>query len=94
MDLKKYVFENAENDIIGKIYHNDMEELQFINKSKEYMKISKKVKNLEKMLLKECAKEKVRKYIEYTNEKMSIEAENQFKLGFKTAVKIMLEALK
>lgn len=94
MDFKEYVMEDSENNIIRKIYHNNMEELQMMNQSKEYIQISKKIKKLEKTLLKEFTEEKVKKYIEYTNEKISIEAESQFELGFKTAVKIILQALK
>lgn len=94
MDFKEYVMEDSENNIIRKIYHNNMEELQMMNQSKEYIQISKKIKKLEKTLLKEFTEEKVKKYIEYTNEKVSIEAESQFELGFKTAVKIILQALK
>lgn len=94
MNLKKYGFENTEKDIISKIYHNDMEEIQVLNQSKEYVKISKKLKKLEKMLLKEFTQERVKQYIEYTNEKMSVEAESQFRLGFKMAIKIIFQALK
>ena len=94
MDFKEYVMEDSENNIIRKIYHNNMEELQMMNQSKEYVQISKKIKKLEKILLKEFTEEKVEKYIEYTNEKISIEAVSQFELGFKTAVKIILQALK
>lgn len=80
--------------MISKIYHNDMEDLQCISETKEYLIISKKIKKLEKELLKNFTKDKVKKYIEYTNERNSIEAEDQFKLGFKTAIKIILQALK
>ena len=94
MDFEEYVMEDSENNIIRKIYHNNMEELQMMNQSEEYVQISKKIKKLEKTLLKEFTEEKVKKYIEYTNEKVSIEAESQFELGFNTAVKIILQALK
>lgn len=94
MDLRKCGFENVEEDMIYKIYHNDMEDLQDMNQSKEYMKITRKIKKMEKILFKEFTKENVSKYIEYTNEKISIEAESQFELGFKTAVKIIFQALK
>ena len=94
MDFKEYLVENSGKDIISKIYHNDMEELQYISESKEYWIISKKIRKIEKELSKNFTKDKVKKYIEYTNERNSIEAENQFKLGFKTAVKIILQALK
>lgn len=90
MDLK----EDLERDIISKIYHNNLEELQMINQSKEYIDLSKKIKLTEDMLFKDFTQENVKKYIEYTNERNSIEAENQFKLGFKTAIRIILETLK
>lgn len=94
MDLKKSGLKNEEEDIIQKIYYNDLEELQKINQTEEYIEITKKMKKLEKVLFKEFTKENVTKYIEYTNEKISIEAENQFELGFKTAMKIIFQALK
>lgn len=90
MDLK----EDLERDIISKIYHNNLEELQMINQSKVYIDLSKKIKLTEDMLFKDFTQENVKKYIEYTNERNSIEAENQFKLGFKTAIRIILETLK
>ena len=94
MDLKKYELENLEEDMINRIYHNNLEDLQYMNQTKEYLEVSKKIKKMEKTLFKEFTKENVTKYIEYTNEKMSIEAENQFELGFKIAVRIILQALK
>ena len=56
MDLKKYLEKNTEKDIISKIYHNDMEELQSISQSKEYIEISKKIESIEKDLLKKFSK--------------------------------------
>ncbi len=94
MDLKKYLEKNTEKDIISKIYHNDMEELQSISQSKEYIEISKKIESIEKDLLKKFSKEKIGRYREYINERDSMDAESQFKLGFKTAIKIILQALK
>lgn len=94
MDLKKCGFENVEENMIYKIYHNDMEDLQNRNQSKEYVKITKKIEQMEKTLFKKFNKENVSKYIEYTNEKVSIEAESQFELGFKIAIKIIFQALK
>ncbi len=94
MDLIKSEFENLNENMINKIYHNNMEELQYINQTKEYIEVTKKIKKMEKMLFKEFTKENVTRYIEYINEKVSIEAENQFELGFKTAIKIILQALK
>lgn len=94
MDLKKCGFENVKENMIYKIYHNDMEDLQNRNQSKEYVKITKKIEQMEKTLFKKFNKENVSKYIEYTNEKVSIEAESQFELGFKIAIKIIFQALK
>ena len=71
-----------------------MEELQSISQSKEYIEISKKIESIEKDLLKKFSKEKIGRYREYINERDSMDAESQFKLGFKTAIKIILQALK
>ena len=39
MDFKEYLVENSEKDMISKIYHNDMEDLQCISESKDYFLI-------------------------------------------------------
>ena len=51
MDLKKCGFENVEENMIYKIYHNDMEDLQNRNQSKEYVKITKKIEQMEKTFM-------------------------------------------
>ena len=94
MNLKMDLIENIEEDIICKIYHNDMEDLQANDKSKQYARITKKIKKIENKLYKKYPKEYIKQYIEYINERNSIEAENQFKLGFKTAMKIVFQSLK
>ena len=71
-----------------------MEDLQTKDNSKQYERITKKIKKIENKLYKKYPKEYIKQYIDYVNERNSIEAENQFKLGFKTAMKIVFQSLK
>ena len=83
-----------EEDIISKIYYNDLEAVQELPNTIEYIKLTETLKNIEKSLLKDSNKEDFKKYMEYINERSSMESENQFKLGFKLGIRIILEALK
>ncbi len=85
---------NLEEDIISKIYYNELEAVQELPNTIEYIKLTEKLKNIEKSLLKDANKEDFKKYMEYINEISSMESENQFKLGFKLGIRIILEALK
>ena len=85
---------NLEEDIISKIYYNDLEAVQELPNTIEYIKLTETLKNIEKSLLKDSNKEDFKKYMEYINERSSMESENQFKLGFKLGIRIILEALK
>ena len=85
---------SLDEDIIGKIYYNELEVVQELPNTIEYIKITEKIKNIEKNLLKDNNKEEFKKYMEYINERSCMETENQFKLGFKTGIRIILEALK
>ena len=85
---------NLEEDIISKIYYNELEAVQELPNTIEYVKLTEKLKNIEKSLLKDANKEDFKKYMEYINERSSMESENQFKLGFKLGIRIILEALK
>ena len=81
---------NLEEDIISKIYYNDLEAVQELPNTIEYIKLTETLKNIEKSLLKDSNKEDFKKYMEYINERSSMESENQFKLGFKLGIRIIL----
>lgn len=85
---------NIEEDIISKIYYNQLDGIEDLPYTTEYMQITGKIKCLEKDLLKNNNSDEIKKYIEYINERTSLEVENQFKIGFKTGIKIIIEALK
>lgn len=83
-----------EEDIFKKIYY---EEKFMIRNSKEYNNISKKMKKLESNILIELSekgKKDFENYLEYIFQRESIDAEEQFEIGFKTAVKIIIRSLK
>lgn len=90
------MLKNNEKNIIKKIYHNDFEDMQEIVEDNEYRNISKKIQNIEKNILRkldcDCKKD-FEKYLEYVTYRESLDAENQFVNGFKTAVKIIIGGL-
>ena len=89
MKVESNLNELLEEDLIGKIYNNNLE-------NKEYFKLLNKNNKLSKFIkenLDDNMKEVFLQYLEQNNEKEGIEAEEQFKLGFKTAVKIIIEGL-
>ena len=95
MSEEKNVEENLKRSIISKIYYNELEALEELPNSKEYINITNKIKTLEEEILNEWDdNSKIREYIEYLNERSGIEAEEQFKWGLKTGVQIVIESLK
>ena len=85
---------NEEEDIISKIYYNQLDGIEELPDTTEYMQITGKIKCLEKELLKNSNTNEIKEYIECINERTSMEVENQFKVGFKSGIKIIIEALK
>lgn len=78
-----------EEDVIGKIYHNDFHFVEQVPTSEEYIEILESMKEQERRLL---LVEGFKEYMEDRNIKEGIEAEEQFKLGFKTAIRIIIES--
>ena len=89
MKTCNFLEEYLKEDIISKIYRNECELIEKIITSEEYTEVIKKFKKKERELLKE---DEFREYLEIRNIKDAIEAEEQFKLGFKLAVKIIIES--
>lgn len=89
MKTCNFLEEYLKEDIISKIYRNECELIEKIITSEEYTEVIKKLKKKERELLKE---DEFREYLEIRNIKDAIEAEEQFKLGFKLAVKIIIES--
>ena len=90
--LEKYLSE----DVIGKIYNNELYLSQIIPDTKEYVELTKSNMNLAKYITKNVegeVKTKFIKYMEQINIKEVIETNEQFKLGFKTAIKLIMEGL-
>ena len=88
--MKKILNQN----ILREIYYNQFETSDAKIKDKEYKKISKEIRKIEKKILNSTNKaEKVHfeRYFECITRRESLEAENQFKIGFKTAMKIVFE---
>lgn len=89
MKICDFLENYLEEDVISKIYHNDFDFAEQEPKTAEYRKICKNMRQQEKELV---HNRQFQEYLENRNIKESIEAEEQFKLGFKTAVKIILES--
>ena len=96
MKVESNLNELLEEDLIGKIYNNNLYLSEYVPENKEYFKLLNKNNKLSKFIkenLDDNMKEVFFQYLEQNNEKEGIEAEEQFKLGFKTAVKIIIEGL-
>lgn len=96
MKTEEKVERYLNEDLIGKIYNNDLSLSQMLPNSKEYIELTKSNIELAKFVLKNLEgkpKQSFIQYMEQINIKEGIEAEEQFKLGFKTAIKIILEGL-
>lgn len=91
-ELKEYL----NDDIIGKIYNNELYLSQIIPNNEEYIELTESNIKLAKFILKDLegeARNSFIQYMEQMNIKSGIEAEEQFKLGFKIAIKLILEGL-
>ncbi len=96
MNLNHFIEEKEEEDILKKIYYNDLDFSEKSPKTRTYQKIIKMIRKQEKEILaitNQEIHEKFKNYLEMRNEKDTIEAEEQFKLGFKTAIQIIMESL-
>lgn len=89
MGICNFLDNYLEDDVIGKIYHNDFYFAEQVPTTEEYKEIMQEMKEQEKELLNVRG---FKKYLETRNIKEAIEVEEQFKLGFKTAVKIIIES--
>lgn len=89
MSVCNFLDDYLEDDIIGKVYRNDFNFTEKIPTTEEYMEVIQCIKKQEQELQ---DIEEFKRYLEIRNIKDSIEAEEQFKLGFKTAIKIIIES--
>lgn len=88
------IIEN-EKDVIKKLYNNEIFAIKENND--EYKKIAKKIRKIERIILKKSnveVKKYFENYTEYITQRESIEAEEQFIKGFKLAIQIIIESLK
>ena len=89
MSICNFLDDYLEDDMIGKIYRNDFNLAEQSPRTGEYIEIMQCIKKQEKELVNI---EGFKKYLETRNIKDAIEAEEQFKLGFKTAIRIIIES--
>lgn len=89
MKIYDFLDNYLEEDVIGKIYNNNFNLAEQEPSTEEYTEVMQSIKKQEKKLL---YVEGFKKYLETRNIKDAIEAEEQFKLGFKTAVRIIIES--
>lgn len=97
MKILKNLEKDIDDNIIENLYLNNLFLSETVPEGQEYEKAKREISKLEKDIIKNSnleTKEKFFEYQEKTNEKESIEAKEQFKLGFKTAVKLIIEGLK
>lgn len=82
------------DDLIGKIYYGETYLAGKLPTTDEYKSVTQKILKLsEKIRQNELMRCEFERYNEKVAEKEGIEAEFQFKLGFKVAVRLMIEAM-
>ncbi len=89
MSVYNFLDDYLEDNIIGKIYRNDFNFAEQVPATEEYTEVMQCIRKQEKDLL---DIEGFKRYLEIRNIKDAIESEEQFKLGFKTAIKIIIES--
>ena len=97
MKLKEVLENTLDKDIIKKIYYNDYNFSDQLPKTKEYKILQKDMRKQENKLLcveSETFSNDFKFYLEMRNMKDDLEAENQFELGFKTAIQLIVNAVK
>lgn len=81
MKVESNLNELLEEDLIGKIYNNNLYLSEYVPENKEYFKLLNKNNKLSKFIkenLDDNMKEVFLQYLEQNNEKEGIEAEEQF----------------
>lgn len=97
MKKEKIIKELLDDDIIGKMYNNELFLSEEIVHNEEYENFAKKNNNISRYIIENTDINIREKFVEYSEQVAileGIDAEEQFKLGFKTAVKLIIEGLK
>lgn len=97
MKKEKRIEELLDDDIIGKMYNNELFLSEEIVHNEEYENFAKKNNNISRYIIENTDINIREKFVEYSEQVAileGIDAEEQFKLGFKTAVKLIIEGLK
>lgn len=97
MKKEKTIKELLDDDIIGKMYNNELFLLEEIVHNEEYENFARKNSKISRYIVENADINIREKFVEYSEQVAileGIDAEEQFKLGFKTAVKLIIEGLK
>lgn len=92
MEIKEYL----EESMIDKIYNNELYVSELVPDDKDYLGLNCEITKLSNTILEnldETDKNMFIKCMEKVNMKESIEAKYQFKLGFKIAIKLIIEGM-
>lgn len=96
MKIKNDLEDYLKEDLISKIYENSLYLAEILPREKEYYEISKKLVQLSNNVLQNIGGKTKRDFIDFienVNGKEAIDAKHQFELGFKTAIKLIIEGL-
>lgn len=89
MKTCNFLEEYLNDEILSRIYRNDCNFTEQMIVTDEYIEVIQALKKQERKLVE---LEEFKRYLEIRNIKDAIEAEEQFKLGFKVAIKIIIES--
>lgn len=96
MKIKEILNLDEKSNIINDLYNNQLYLSEKIPNTFEYLQVTKEIQKLSNNIINELDKKNkilFMKYSEKVNIKEALESEYQFELGFKTAIKIIIEGL-
>ena len=97
MKIKNKIVERLEENFVEKLYFNELYLSENIPDNKEYLQSSRKTNEILRDILEQIEgnlRNDFMKYLDEISIKEGLEAKYQFKLGFKTALNLIIEGLK
>lgn len=96
MKIKEILKLDEKSNIINELYNNELYLSEKLPDTFEYLQLTKDIQKLSNNIINNLDKQNKRLFMEYSekvNIKEGLESEHQFELGFKTAIKIIIEGL-
>lgn len=97
MKIRDEIEERLEENFVEKLYFNELYLSESIPNSKEYLRCSRRTNEISSYIIEQTDGKLRNNFLNYLDEisiKEGLEAKHQFKLGFKTALNLIIEGLR